>query len=48
MLVSEYFIETMDPSLGAARQVLGEEISFYTLRYVLNHLIKNGLMQQKE
>jgi hypothetical protein len=48
ILVSEYFIETMDPSLGAARHVLGEEISFYTLRYVLNHLIKNGLMQQKE
>jgi len=47
-LISEYFTETMDPSLGAAREVLGDEISYDTIRYVLNHLIKNGVMPRQK
>lgn len=47
-LISEYFIETADPSLGSAKEVLGEEISYYSLRYVLNYLIHKGLMPEKQ
>lgn len=47
-LISEYFAETADPSLGAAKEVLGGEISFYSLRYVLNYLIHKGLMPEKQ
>ena len=36
--IREYFEETQDPSLGAARDVLGEEYSWGELRIVLNEL----------
>lgn len=36
--IVEYFTETQDPSLGAAKDVLGEEYSWGELRIVLNEM----------
>ena len=39
--IVEYFTETQDSSLGAARDVLGEEYSWGELRIVLNEMKRN-------
>ncbi|MDR2962887.1 MAG: helix-turn-helix domain-containing protein [Bacteroidales bacterium] len=36
--ITEYFTETQDPSLGAARDVLGENYSYFELRVVRDSL----------
>ena len=40
--IVEYFTETQDSSLGAAKDVLGEEYSWGELRIVLNEIKKNN------
>ena len=40
--IVEYFTETQDSSLGAARDVLGEDYSWGELRIVLNEIKKNN------
>jgi ATP-dependent DNA helicase RecQ len=44
-LISEYFLETEDPRLGPAKEVLGEEVSFGELRLVLSQLIHDGKLE---
>jgi len=44
-LISEYFIETEDPRLGPAKEVLGEEVSFGELRIVSSQLIHDGKLE---
>lgn len=44
-LITEYFIEVEDPRLGPAKDVLGEEVSYAELRFVLNHLIHTGAIE---
>lgn len=41
-LISEYFIEVEDTRLGPAKDVLGEQVSYAELRFVLNHLLYKG------
>ena len=41
--IVEYFTETEDSSLGAARDVLGDEYSWGELRIVLNEMKRNTL-----
>ena len=36
--ISEYFIENNTRSIGGAKTVLGDTVTFGELRYVLNHL----------
>jgi hypothetical protein len=44
-LISEYFLETEDPRLGPAKEVLGEEVSFGELRLVLSQLIHDEKLE---
>jgi len=44
-LISEYFLETEDPRLGPAKEVLGEEVSFGELRIVSSQLIHDGNLE---
>lgn len=40
-LISDYFLELRDTRLGIAKEVLGDEISYFELRIVLKQLIRN-------
>ena len=44
-LITEYFTETEDYKLGPAKEVLGDEVSFSELRYVLNELKREGVVE---
>ncbi len=44
-LITGYFIDTQDPTLGAAKDVLGEEVTYVELKYVLAYLKSKGLME---
>ena len=45
--IKEYFEETQDSSLGAARDVLGEDYSWGELRIVLNEMKRDSSLQSK-
>lgn len=45
-VISAYFLETEDPRLGPAKEVLGDEYSYAELRFVLNELKRDGKMPQ--
>ncbi len=45
-VITTYFLDTEDPRLGPAKEVLGDEYSYAELRYVLNELKREGKMQQ--
>jgi hypothetical protein len=46
-LITEYFTEVDDYRLGAAKEVLGDDISYGELRLVFSHLKHNGLVNEK-
>ncbi|MDR0969448.1 MAG: AAA family ATPase [Lentimicrobiaceae bacterium] len=41
-LISDYFLELREARLGIAKEVLGDEISYFELKVVLQELIRNG------
>jgi uncharacterized protein YpbB len=40
-IIEEYFLDTEDSSLNAAREVLGDDYEFWELRMVLAEMTKN-------
>ena len=44
-LITEYYTETEDYKFGPAKEVLGDEVSFSELRYVLNELKRDGMVE---
>lgn len=46
--IMEYFLETEDLRLGPAKDVLGDEISFSELRWVINHLKFLGKIEKSD
>jgi DNA-binding CsgD family transcriptional regulator len=45
-MITEYFTEVDDPRLGPAKDVLGEEVSYSELRWVLTWLQAKGLIEK--
>lgn len=45
-LISEYFLDVQDPRLGAAKDVLGDSISYFELKVVLNQLLRENKMDE--
>jgi len=45
-LITEYFNETRDLSLGSAKQVLGDDISYGDIKLTLSHLEHLGLIDE--
>jgi uncharacterized protein YpbB len=45
--VTQYFNQAETQKLGEAKAALGDEISFSDLRFVLNHMICSGLIEEE-